>query len=167
MNFFIRNEIGIFLLEVKFKYPYRDFSNNVYYYGINKLQAMALNYFYRTGFRVYNVILNNLSKTDVVDFLERYSQKAVWLIARFPGLEKLELYKAPARTSYFGNTEQEFYRVEADKYQFLDKQYNCFSLICPKCGSKLLLRHRNIDKAEFLGCSNYHSKGCKGTISLG
>lgn len=35
------------------------------------------------------------------------------------------------------------------------------NLKCPKCGSKMVLRHRKSDGAEFYGCTNYPN--CRGT----
>lgn len=48
------------------------------------------------------------------------------------------------------------------EYQYQKKSYR----ICPRCGGKMVIRHRHSDGKPFWGCSNYFLNDCRYTLDF-
>ena len=159
IDFFVKNELGIILLEIKFKYPAANRT-----YGINRLQYNALSFFKQNGIRVYNIILNNPNRKDALDYIGAGVDEEEWLYAKFDDSVPLVLKTAPSKTSFFESEEQQYYEVSVVKYKKLRRKNNFIDMKCPVCGADMIPKIGPY--SEFLGCKNFKKEDCRGKIEL-
>ena len=107
-----------------------------------------------------NIILENRSRVDI---LEKNEDASDWLYSRIQ-FNKEVVKDAPSKTSYFENREQKYRVMPGKGYVNLKSQCNFLNLKCPSCGGKLILRTGVY--GDFLGCKNFSSNNCKGTLKF-
>lgn len=156
IDFLIKNDVGIFLLEVKYKY--RTKNGN---FGINKMQYEVCSIFQSNNIRAFNVVLENESKVDILERVDNNDFE--WVYSHIKE-ESTDLKDAPKETSYDQMKTQRYYELSGKDYKVLNYRSNFINLVCPKCGGKLLLRQGKF--GEFLGCENYAKSNCKGSSSI-
>ena len=158
LDCFIKNDMGVLLFEIKFKYPTKKGT-----YGINVKEAQIINYFNSKGINIFNVILENKSRLDVVDYISQGEDNYIWIYKRFKGI-KGPVLSAPAETSYFNSNEIKYIEFDARKYIPFPYSNNVIDMTCPLCHSKMVLREGSY--GQFLGCSQYWITQCKGKIRI-
>lgn len=156
LDFFVKNELGIMLFEVKFKYPSQ---NNCY--GINLMQAKTLNYFKSKGIYAVNVILNNPNRLDVLEYINEGTYQ--WLYSNINNIGGIQ-NAAPNYTNYFNQNEQRHYSIPASHYSSMSRTANIINCRCPVCNSNLTLR--NGPYGTFLGCTQFATTDCRGKIKF-
>lgn len=157
LDFFIKNQMGILLFEVKFKYPAVNGC-----FGINNMQAQVLSYFQDKGIEAFNIILNNPEKMDVIEYINQGRDNWQWLYSRVEITGGLAT--APQYTNYFNQTQQQYFNIPVRKYKALAYTNNIIDMQCPQCGSDLCLRNGRY--GPFLGCTQYGRTNCTGKINL-
>lgn len=155
IDYILKNNIGILLLEIKYKYPSRNKT-----YGINSMQYDVYSLFQGQGMIAFNVVLENVQRIDI---LKRQNGSQVWKYSRIKQNLTEKKY-APKETSYDQNGKQGYYELQASNYHRLNYDSNIFNLVCPKCKGNLI--KKNGKYGEFLGCINYLESDCKGSLSL-
>ena len=161
IDYIIKTPIGLNAIELKFKY--RAFNN---IFGINRLECRTLKDLNDAGIRVYNVILDNNNRLNVLDYINRGPNNAHWLYYRFRDYNEVDERVAPNYTAYQENRPQSYYSFPASHYRLLTYAHNILDLTCPICGSTMILRHRQRDGHEFMGCPNFSINNCTGIINL-
>ena len=156
IDFILKNMLGILFLEVKYKY--KDRSGN---FGMNKMQYECLSILQSRGYYVFNIILDNSDRVDIIDRINR--NQCTWIYDRLEqGLT--EIRTAPSRTGYFNSRPQQYYVLNGNSYKELNEAANFINMICPLCGGELVLRTGPY--GAFLGCENYRSINCRGIIKI-
>lgn len=157
IDYIVKNEAGLLMLEIKYKFPSR---NNKY--GINAMQYDIYNLFQSQGLDAFNIVLENMDKIDI---LERENGEQIWKYSRIKqNLTDKDKKYAPKKTSYDQKEKQGYYELPVSGYHDLNCNSNIFNLVCPKCGNDLVKRTSPYGK--FLGCKQFGSTGCKGKLSF-
>ena len=155
IDFICKNEIALFALEVKYKYKTKDGD-----FGINVMQYEILKGLNLEGVIAVNIILENISRVDI---LEKNEDASDWLYSRIQ-FNKEVVKDAQSKSSYFVHREQKYRVMPGKDYVKLKSQCNFLNLKCPSCGAKLILRTGTY--GDFLGCKNFSSNNCKGTLKF-
>ena len=155
IDYILKNETGLLMLEIKYKYP----SNNNTY-GMNSMQYEIYNLFQSQGLEGFNIVLENIDKIDI---LERENGVQIWKYSRIKQ-DLTEKKYAPKKTSYDQKEKQGYYELPVLGYHDLNRNSNIFNLVCPKCGNDLV--KRTSPYGIFLGCKQFGSTGCKGKLSF-
>ena len=157
IDYILKNETGLLMLEIKYKFPSR---NNKY--GINAMQYDIYNLFQSQGLDAFNIVLENMDKIDI---LERENGEQIWKYSRIKqNLTDKDKKYAPKKTSYDQKEKQAYYELPASGYHDLNYNSNIFNLVCSECGNDLV--KRTSAYGQFLGCKQFGTIGCKGKLSF-
>jgi hypothetical protein len=155
IDYIVKNEAGLLMLEIKYKFPSR---NNTY--GMNSMQYDIYNLFQSQGLDAFNIVLENIDKVDI---LERENGIQIWKYSRIKQNLTEKKY-APKKTSYDQKEKQGYYELPVSGYHELNCHSNIFNLVCPECRNNLVKRTSAYGK--FLGCKQFGTTGCKGKLSF-
>lgn len=157
IDFICKNSVGLFILEVKFKYRTKDGN-----FGMNKMQYEILESFNKISIFSYNIVLENdwRKKLDILEVVEKENNK--WLYSRLSFENKKSLVEADKSTSLYKNQKQQYYILKGDGYTKMNINSNILNLICPCCRGSLVKRKGPY--SIFLGCENYYKTECTGKL---